>query len=84
MLLTVTVTLAVPTLPSVSVACTFIVCVPFVSALVSMLAVQFVVPVAACRAPLSTLTCTDAIPALAEAVPETVSVPEPYYCSLAE
>jgi hypothetical protein len=38
--------LAVPTLPPVSVAVTFMVCVPFVSELVFMLVVQLVVPVA--------------------------------------
>jgi hypothetical protein len=75
-LLTVTVMLAVPTLPPVSVARTFMVCVPFVSELVFMLVVQLVVPVAVWGAPLSTLTCTCAMPTLSVAVPETVTVPE--------
>jgi len=58
------------------VAWTLMVCVPFVSELVLMLVVQLVVPVATWGAPLSTLTCTCAMPALSVAVPATVTVPE--------
>ena len=77
-LLMVTARPVTPTLPFVSVARAVMVWVPLVSAVVSMLAVQLLVPVATWEAPLSKLTLTWAMPALpwAWAVPETVIIPE--------